>query len=110
MALGGMMGPTEIMMIVAVVFLLFGAKKVPDMAKSMGGAMGEFKKAQKESELSMRNFEREVTSRPQQQPMAEETSIQKTAKNLGIDIMGKTDDELLKEIETIAGIRENAQP
>jgi len=72
--------------------------------------MGEFKKAQKESELNLRSFESEVASRPQQQPVAEESSIQKTAKNLGIDIRGKTDDDLLKEIEAIAGIRENAQP
>ncbi|MDY6866040.1 MAG: twin-arginine translocase TatA/TatE family subunit [Halobacteriota archaeon] len=110
MAFGGMMGPTEIMLIVAVVFLLFGAKKVPDMARSMGGAMGEFRKAQRESELNLRNFESEVSNRQQQQTVTEETEIQKTAKNLGIDIKGKTDNDLLKEIEGIARIRENAQP
>ncbi|MDY6932276.1 MAG: twin-arginine translocase TatA/TatE family subunit [Halobacteriota archaeon] len=110
MAFGGMMGPTEIMLIVAVVFLLFGAKKVPDMARSMGGAMGEFRKAQRESELNLRNFESEVVNRQEQQTVTEETDIQKTAKNLGIDIKGKTDNDLLKEIEGIARIRENAQP
>ncbi|MFD8263050.1 Sec-independent protein translocase subunit TatA [Streptomyces griseoluteus] len=32
----GRLGPTEIILILVVVFLLFGAKKLPDMARSLG--------------------------------------------------------------------------
>ncbi|MDY6966045.1 MAG: twin-arginine translocase TatA/TatE family subunit [Halobacteriota archaeon] len=108
MPFGGMLGPTELILIVAAIFLLFGAKKIPDMAKSMGGAMGEFRKAQREAELNLRSFESDIANQPQQ--TKQETNIQKTAKNLGIDIRGKTDDDLLKEIEAMANIREDAQP
>ena len=32
----GRLGPTEIMLILVVIILLFGAKKLPDMARSLG--------------------------------------------------------------------------
>jgi sec-independent protein translocase protein TatA len=38
----------EIFWIVLVVLLLFGAKRIPDMMKSMGQGVKEFKKAAKE--------------------------------------------------------------
>jgi sec-independent protein translocase protein TatA len=41
--LGGM----EIVLIFAVVFLLFGAKKLPELAKGLGTGIKEFKKATK---------------------------------------------------------------
>jgi sec-independent protein translocase protein TatA len=41
--LGGM----EIVLIFAVVFLLFGAKKLPELAKGLGMGIREFKKATK---------------------------------------------------------------
>ena len=36
------LGPTELIIILAVVMLLFGAKKVPDLARSLGQAKREF--------------------------------------------------------------------
>ncbi|MBE2213523.1 MAG: twin-arginine translocase TatA/TatE family subunit [Opitutaceae bacterium] len=39
------LGPWEIILILAVVMLLFGAKKLPELAKGMGKSMKEFKKA-----------------------------------------------------------------
>ena len=39
-----MIGTQEIIMIFAVVLLLFGANKLPELARSMGSAAGEFKK------------------------------------------------------------------
>ena len=41
-------GFTEILLIVIVVLLLFGAKRIPDLAKSLGRAAYEFKKAKNE--------------------------------------------------------------
>ncbi|MGH9194351.1 MAG: twin-arginine translocase TatA/TatE family subunit [Acidimicrobiia bacterium] len=38
------LGPMEIFLIVAVIVLLFGARKLPEIARSMGKARGEFKK------------------------------------------------------------------
>lgn len=38
-------GPGELVLIFAVVLLLFGAKRVPEVAKSLGRSITEFKKA-----------------------------------------------------------------
>jgi sec-independent protein translocase protein TatA len=40
-----MIGPTEIMLIFFVVLLIFGGRKIPELARGLGKAMGEFNKA-----------------------------------------------------------------
>ena len=44
------LGGPEIAVIFVVVLLLFGAKKIPELARGLGKSMGEFKKAQNEFE------------------------------------------------------------
>jgi sec-independent protein translocase protein TatA len=39
------LGPMEIVLIVAVVLLLFGGRKIPELMKGLGQGMREFKKA-----------------------------------------------------------------
>ena len=41
----GNLGPTEIIIIVLGILVLFGAKKIPEFAKGLGKGMKEFKKA-----------------------------------------------------------------
>lgn len=41
----GSMGPTEMIMIALLLVLLFGAKKIPELMKGLGGGIKEFKKA-----------------------------------------------------------------
>jgi sec-independent protein translocase protein TatA len=43
-------GPTELIIVLVIVLLLFGAKKLPDLAGSMGKSIKEFRKATKELE------------------------------------------------------------
>lgn len=43
-------GPPEILLIVGVIVLLFGAKRLPEIARSMGKAKTEFKKGLQEGE------------------------------------------------------------
>jgi sec-independent protein translocase protein TatA len=43
--LAGMLGGTEIMVVVIVALVLFGARKIPEFAKGLGQAVKEFKKA-----------------------------------------------------------------
>ena len=38
-------GPVELLVILAIVLLLFGSKKLPDVARSVGQAVKEFRKA-----------------------------------------------------------------
>ena len=44
------LGPTEILLIVAVVILLFGGRKIPELMKGIGQGMKEFKKASRAGE------------------------------------------------------------
>jgi sec-independent protein translocase protein TatA len=50
----GPIGMPEMIMIFVVILLLFGAKKLPELARGLGKSMGEFKKAKEE-------FEHELT-------------------------------------------------
>lgn len=43
-----MLGGWEIVLILAVVLILFGAKKVPELARGLGQGIKEFKKATRE--------------------------------------------------------------
>jgi len=50
----GPIGMPEMIMIFIVILLLFGAKKLPELARGIGKSMGEFKKARED-------FEKEIT-------------------------------------------------
>jgi len=41
------LGPMEIILIVAVILLLFGGRKIPELMRGLGQGMKEFKKASK---------------------------------------------------------------
>ena len=53
-----MPGTTEIMIIVAVIVLLFGASAIPKLAKSLGQAKGEFEKGIKEGKTKTKDEEK----------------------------------------------------
>lgn len=44
------LGPVQLLICLAVLLLLFGGKKIPDLARSLGKAKGEFKKGLAEGE------------------------------------------------------------
>ena len=46
----GMPSMPELLIILAIVVLLFGAKKIPELAKGIGSGIRNFKKAMKEDE------------------------------------------------------------
>jgi sec-independent protein translocase protein TatA len=95
----GGLGPSELLIIFALIMLLFGASKLPELARSMGTSMGEFKKAQKESEISLKEFESSIKNTSSE--TEKKSALKQTALNLGIDPRNKSDDELLSEINDI---------
>ena len=44
----GLPGGTELILIIFVIILLFGARKLPELARSLGKSLNEFKKGQRE--------------------------------------------------------------
>ncbi|MGB0992122.1 MAG: Sec-independent protein translocase subunit TatA/TatB [Akkermansiaceae bacterium] len=61
----GSLGGQEMVIIFLIVLLLFGAKKLPQLARGVGKSMGEFKKAKDEFEHEITRAEDEVaTSKP----------------------------------------------
>ena len=54
----GSLGPTELILILLVVLLLFGAKKLPELAKGLGKGIREFKNASKHVEEEMKEIEK----------------------------------------------------
>jgi sec-independent protein translocase protein TatA len=50
MILGAMLSPGHIILILAVVLLLFGGKKIPELMKGLGQGVKEFKNASKADE------------------------------------------------------------
>lgn len=59
------LGWPEIVAILAVVLLLFGAKKLPELAKGLGSGIKEFKKASRDVQ---EEIERSVEEEPPRKP------------------------------------------
>jgi sec-independent protein translocase protein TatA len=76
------LGATELILIVAVLFLLFGATRLPQLAKSLGQTRKAFRDGMKEAE--------------------EESRLEEEQKKLGgvqnPQISGVTDEELVTEL------------
>lgn len=43
------LGTTEVMVIIAIILLLFGGRKIPELMRGMGRGIREFKEGQKET-------------------------------------------------------------
>src|SRR5258708_4946171 len=56
------LGGGEIILILAIVLILFGAKKLPELAKGLGQGIKEFKKATHNASEGMRDVMEEVSS------------------------------------------------
>ncbi len=76
-------GPWEIALILAIVLILFGGKKLPELAKSIGESVRQYKKAVEGSEP---------------EKTRKEEAVLEAAEKLGIDTKGKSIEEIAKEI------------
>jgi len=57
----GNLGPMEIILIVLAILILFGAKKIPELAQGVGKGMKEFKKALREVEDEVKTTDTKKT-------------------------------------------------
>ena len=51
----GNLGGPDLLIILLIVFVLFGAKKMPDLARSLGQSMNEFRKARQDWDDQLHN-------------------------------------------------------
>lgn len=62
----GMPGGSEMVIVLAVILLLFGAKRLPELSRSLGKSLGEFKKGQEEGARPDPEPEPEEDRKPQE--------------------------------------------
>ena len=60
-----MLGSTEIIVLVVVIgVLIFGAKKIPELAKTFGKAKGEFEKGKIQGDQELKDFKGKIEESP----------------------------------------------
>jgi sec-independent protein translocase protein TatA len=65
----GMIGGWEVVVIFAVILLLFGAKKLPELARGLGQGIKEFKKATREVTEEIQNAADDSPAAPTQRKL-----------------------------------------
>ena len=65
--------PTHWFILFAVALIVFGSKKLPEIARNLGKGMGEFKKARREFENELKKAEKELDVSPDSEEKKEET-------------------------------------
>jgi len=96
-------GPWEIALILLIVLILFGPKKLPELAKSVGQAVREYKRASEGilEDLSSSTVKPPLTKEKPTQNVVEEKerkALIEAAKKLGIETEGKTIEQISEEI------------
>ena len=92
-----------IFIVIIVVVVIFGAKKIPDLARGFGKATSEFEKARIEAKRELHELKNAGTSSSSSSTTnaaASREKLESIADTLGIDYTNKDDDQLRLAIET----------
>lgn len=96
------MGGWEWIIVIIFLLLLFGSKKIPEVARSIGKALGEFERGKQEIE---RELKKNISLSPSNtapittlNELTESERLLRAAQSLGINTEGKTNENLREEI------------
>jgi sec-independent protein translocase protein TatA len=87
-----MFGTEDILLILIVALFLFGPNKLPELARSLGKATGEFKKAQIQGESELKQIVKPLDNKDEK--------IHNLAIEMGLDAQNKSEEQLLEEIRS----------
>lgn len=87
----GLGGAEWVILAVIIIALIFGVKKIPELARSFGRASGEFQKAKIEMRKEVEKVKNTDT--------AERDKLESVAEKLGIVHTNKSDEELRQAID-----------
>jgi sec-independent protein translocase protein TatA len=86
-----------VIIILVIVVIFFGAKKIPELARSMGKATSEFQKARLEAKKSIENDS--TSGNNEQQRSVDREKLESIAETLGVDYSNKDDQDLKNAID-----------
>ena len=66
----GGIGAQELLLILLIILLLFGARKIPEIARGLGKSVAEFKKGTKDIEEEIKKEEPEKRQPPEKKDLA----------------------------------------
>jgi sec-independent protein translocase protein TatA len=87
------LGPTELIIIAVIIVLIFGAKRIPEIGKGLGGAIREF-----------RNVKKELSG--QEQPAEEQDNKSELRDDGSESLESKIVDEFLEDIPAVKKVKE----
>ncbi len=87
-----MIGYPELILILIVALILFGPNKLPELARSLGKAAGEFKRAQMETEYESKQLDKPLNDK--------DIKIHNLAIEMGINVENKNSEQLVEEIRS----------
>jgi sec-independent protein translocase protein TatA len=85
-----------VIIILVIVVIFFGAKKIPELARSMGKATSEFQKARIEAKKTIGN---ESIDNEKKQNSVDREKLESIAETLGVDYSNKDDKDLKNAID-----------
>jgi sec-independent protein translocase protein TatA len=91
-------GPWEIALILVVVLILFGPKKLPELAKSIGDAIRQYRSATEAPLAEIQKITAAPVRTESTSAKSNEQLLVETAKKLGISTEGKTPEQISNEI------------
>lgn len=85
------LGPTELIIIAVIVLLIFGAKRIPEIGKGLGGALREFRNIKKEV-----SGDKTDDKKPEEKDSGDEKTIEEG--NAPKSIEAKVGEKILEQV------------